>query len=470
VDTTADMAKAALCEMFPSVPAESIEAVLVGCQDIDEAIATLLTQAPDPVTEPSAPEPAPDPSAPNPPDPAQACVPCASRIFRLYVEGGSEQRLRVYEGTYRDELIAGIRETCGFSPTQALSFLDSDGTPVVLSAALPDGVQLYVEKRTTAVERAEGAASEALPAIEDGFYWDPATNSSPETHELFAGNLSFRQTNNRRCAGVLMSRATEPQQSLLWTLHVDPLQCCVHAGVVTDGDEPEVVSCTEDTPKFFDLFRTDSGSGFFDAQGLKRAGFYLTSKVGGGKVLFIFCPDSRRLLAKGMLPEGSYRPAVFFKHEVTFTLTSCSTTRPPPFLAPRLTDGLVDIERLQLADGWVDCAPAPTLYIDNTFPRILRVMPPSDEAGAQEQQIFEVDADRTGKIAGIKFSLETRYRLGPRRTLELFRPGSAPLSDEALLVDLGFDAKRGDDVLHFRRATSPRPEYSEEAAKRARRG
>jgi hypothetical protein len=74
------------------------------------------------------------------------------------------QTLKVFPGTPRDELLAGIREVLGIAIGAPLRFRDADGDVVMLSSMMPSGTVLHVEVASGAAPPPAAVGPEAAAA------------------------------------------------------------------------------------------------------------------------------------------------------------------------------------------------------------------------------------------------------------------------------------------------------------------
>mmetsp|Transcript_4187 Transcript_4187/g.5982 ORF Transcript_4187/g.5982 Transcript_4187/m.5982 type:complete len:86 (-) Transcript_4187:26-283(-) len=68
----------------------------------------------------------------------------SKNVWQIYHDD-CEQKMGVYPGTPKDDIKDLVRQIYKFPSTQDFYFLDEDGTPIVISAQIPNGTKIFVQ-------------------------------------------------------------------------------------------------------------------------------------------------------------------------------------------------------------------------------------------------------------------------------------------------------------------------------------
>lgn len=226
-----------------------------------------------------------------------------------------EQKISFFKNTPLDAIDQLVKRLLKIAQSSTLFYLDEEGIPLVLvPEAIPNGSKVYVQ-----VEGEEQAkATEASQSVDWG--WLTPSNDS---HKLKDDNKTVYQPVNNTmswCFGDLVMEKGE----VYYTLHFNPLVCCVYAGV--ESPNPHIKSS-----EF--IQKIDFSKRFLESIGQKKrfpgpqvtAGFYINMEK---KLLVITNHEKRSEIWRGVFPWEKVSPALQFKHVVSVTITSSSNQKP----------------------------------------------------------------------------------------------------------------------------------------------
>ena len=259
----------------------------------------------------------------------------SKKKFVFYFDNSS-QPIVVYEGTPTNDLIVTVKQVFKFPLNQSLLFLDDEGTPVVLSSYLPDGIQLFIQKNQTETEKFEENLSQLLENTikkkesivsnfieQKPFTWlEPRNNS----HKLKNNNLTVYQPSNQSYCDCFAD--IEFSEGIhYFVLLVDPIVCCIAAGV-----------CHPSYKSSFDFKGINLGFSDFPTQFGYGGNFELKKTRNVGILVnfdtkkIVYCDDSTQsIIFEIDLLYTKVSPVVAFKHEVSFTILKYYTGKPDWF-------------------------------------------------------------------------------------------------------------------------------------------
>jgi len=227
-----------------------------------------------------------------------------------------EQKLSVYPGTPQSEIISSILTILHLETAQ---FLYSEGSPLVLSSYMPTGTQIFVSVPKAVV----------LPK-QVNWKWhtpiNPQTDEDSTTHFLKDSDLTVYQPSNESSCGTYGTVKFSSGEKY-WTLRIDPLQCCVEAGVLAANKSNWSKLLGEKTC-FWTLFEKEGHDphGTFPGPTIE-AGFYL-NMIDTPHTLTVTDHETKKVLARVNIPYSEVYPAVFFKHVVSISITGTDLAIP----------------------------------------------------------------------------------------------------------------------------------------------
>jgi len=112
-----------------------------------------------------------------------------------------------------------------------------------------------------------------------------------------------------------------------WTLLIEPLQCCVEAGVLSSNKKNWSKLLGNDTG-FWNLFEKEGHDphGKFPGPTIE-AGFYLNMKE-NPRTLTVTDHKTEKVLTRVEIPWTEVYPAVYFKHEVSISISGTDLAIP----------------------------------------------------------------------------------------------------------------------------------------------
>ena len=139
------------------------------------------------------------------------------------------QKLTVYPGTSSEEIKSTIREILEIPEEEKVNYLDEEGNPLVISSALPNNINIYVQKKQTFTKQFFEQNKDIFNqenTIE--WFWTEEKLKSTEkpSYELSNNNKTVTNISSSRssfCKGNLIMDSGE----YYYTIFFEPLQCCV---------------------------------------------------------------------------------------------------------------------------------------------------------------------------------------------------------------------------------------------------
>jgi len=244
----------------------------------------------------------------------------------LFYYNAMEQKISVYPGTPQSEIIETILKILNLKTAQ---FLDSDGSPLVISSHMPSGTKIFV------------SVPKPIPLPKKiTWKWNTphdSDNTVSGSHYLKNSDMTVYQPDNRSSCGTYGTvKFTSGEK--YWTLLIEPLQCCVEAGVVSAGDM-NYSHLLGDKTDFWRLFEKEGHDphGSFPGPTIE-AGFYLNMKD-SPRTLTVTDHRTEKVLARVEIPYKEVYPAVYFKHVVSINITGTDLDIPtwvkgPVFVPP----------------------------------------------------------------------------------------------------------------------------------------
>ena len=241
------------------------------------------------------------------------------KVWSLFFDN-TEQKIAVFPGTQTSDILTSIRSIYNFPESQELLFLDEDGIPIVLSAAIPTETKLYVQKKQSVTEAVTAQLLQEPKAPE--WYWLEPGNSS---HKRKNNNLTVYQPVNEtqsHCFGSIVLTSGKHYFTLLF----EPLMCCVHGGIedAHQAGKTRFDSAFLNEVNLRGLFEPDRGLGLTSKPAFE-IGFLVDMDQ---KVLTVTNHPEKKIMTKKEFTWTAVSPVVYFKHEVSITITNGSSVVP----------------------------------------------------------------------------------------------------------------------------------------------
>ena len=243
------------------------------------------------------------------------------KIWSIYYND-TEQKVIIYPGSQVSEILGSIRMIFDFDEKQELLFLNEDGLPTVLSSAIPTETKLYMQKKQSVTDQIIESRVASLEPASIAWHWlEPSNPSHKRKNNNFTVYQSSNQTMSHCFGSLVITTGTH-----YFTLLVEPVLCCVFAGI-------------EASEK---VYEEDLNSEFLNSMPLKTLvgdgpGFGLASKpvyeIGflvnmNSKELTVTDHREKKVLKKKRFTWEAVRPVAYFKHEVSVTITNMSLPTP----------------------------------------------------------------------------------------------------------------------------------------------
>ena len=253
------------------------------------------------------------------------------KVFNFYYDLIC-QKLTVYSGTPANEIISTLRELLRIHSAKELEFIDDEGYPMVVSSALPNDIKIYVKIKKTFTERFIESQNKnqdnKIPGNSIEWFW--LESDYPEICKRKNNNKTIYQPpdkSNVKCKGSLIISSGE----YYYTIIFEPLKCCLSVSVFNAEDEQVYFNYRNDDDErkieWIDLYRLP-----IDKIGpFKHLGFYVNMDK---KLVVIYDVSCEKEIKRFNFNPNwkKISPIVFYKHEITITISSNALEGKPDFI------------------------------------------------------------------------------------------------------------------------------------------
>ena len=253
------------------------------------------------------------------------------KIFNFYYDLCC-QKLTVYSGTSSDEIKSTIREILEIPQDKQVRYLDEEGNPIVISSALPDQIKIYVEIKKTFTEKfiEENKAKNDNNNIptHDSIKW--IWNKEDKDNFQYE-NLNEDKTVKHVGSGMGFAKGTLIMETgeYYYTILFEPLQCCVFGSVcsidINKGENVDWFDFWRLWPDYPDPHENFPGP-------VINAGFYVNMNK---KLLILYDHNKKKEIKRINFKEEWKKicPCVYFKHNVSITISSDALKVKPDFVS-----------------------------------------------------------------------------------------------------------------------------------------
>jgi len=253
------------------------------------------------------------------------------KIFNFYYDLCC-QKLIVYSGTKSEEIKSTIRELLEIPEDKKVIYLDEEGNPLVISSALPNNINIYVQIKKSFTEQYFEQNQDSSKNQENTIEWFWTGEKGEMTYELKNNNKTVTHISNRRssfCKGNLIMNSGE----YYYTIFFEPLQCCVFATICSSDYESEYSNKFREID-WLDFWRLwpdyEDPHAKFPGP-IIHAGFYINMSK---KLMIIFDDKTRKEIKRVNFNEKwhSICPIIQFKHKVSISIGTNAIKGRPSFV------------------------------------------------------------------------------------------------------------------------------------------
>ena len=254
------------------------------------------------------------------------------KVFNFYYDLMC-QKLTVYTGTPANEIISTLRELLQINSNQKLEYIDEEGYPIVVSSALPNEIKIYVKIKKTFTEKFIESQNKNKDNKIDNYSieWFWLECDYPEICQRKNNNKTLCQPpckSNVKCKGSLIISSGE----YYYTIIFEPLKCCLSVSVFNAEDEEVYTNYRNDDDErkieWINLWRLpiDKKIGPFN-----HFGFYVNMDK---KLVVIYDVSDEKEITRFNFNKNwtKVSPIVFFKHEISITISSNAIPGKPDFI------------------------------------------------------------------------------------------------------------------------------------------
>ena len=249
------------------------------------------------------------------------------KIFNFYYDLCC-QKLTVYSGTSAEEIKSTIREILEIPQDKQVRYLDEEGNPIVISSALPDQIKIYVEIKKTFTEKfLEENKAKNTTTTNNSIKW--VWNKDEDDLEYKNSNEDKTVKHCGDGMGFAKGTLIMEEGEYYYTILFEPLQCCVFGSVcdidMTEWGDVDWFDFWTLWPDYPDPHENFPGP-------VINAGFYVNMAK---KLLIVFDNNKKKEIKRINFKEEWKKicPCVYFKHDVSITVSSDAIKTKPDFVS-----------------------------------------------------------------------------------------------------------------------------------------